>query len=153
MGRYDANKFSAGDTGTTPRTKQNADVDALDVIAQGLLPEFTCTATEAVGDAVYVSAANTVTQAVCDSATTMPAIGIIQAKPSSTTCYVCFSGIVDGFTGLTPGAIYYVDETAGGITATKPTDTDPAYLNQVVGVAISTTELLVMNTIGYATEA
>jgi len=153
MGRYDANKWTAYDTGSTPRTKQNADVDALDVIAQGLLPEFACTATEAVGDAVYISAANTVTQAVCDSENALPAIGIIDNKPTGTTCQVRFSGIVDGFTGLTTGAIYYVSDTAGEITATKPTDTDPAYFNQVIGVAISTTELLVINTLGYAIEA
>lgn len=46
-------------------------------------------------------------------------------------------GIITGFTGLTPGALYYLSATAGGITTTKPT----SGIVQAVGVAISSTSL------------
>lgn len=46
-------------------------------------------------------------------------------------------GIITGFTGLTPGALYYLSATAGSITTTKPT----SGIVQAVGVAISSTSL------------
>lgn len=46
-------------------------------------------------------------------------------------------GIITGFTGLTPGALYYLSATAGSITTAKPT----SGIVQAVGVAISSTSL------------
>lgn len=53
---------------------------------------------------------------------------------------VYFEGTITGLTGLTIGATYFLDDaTAGGITATAPVGTNK--LRQVVGTAISATEL------------
>jgi len=46
------------------------------------------------------------------------------------------AGIVDGFSGLTAGAVYYLSTTAGAITATPPTNV------VMVGIALSSTQLL-----------
>jgi len=51
---------------------------------------------------------------------------------------VQFSGIVDGFTGLTAGEKYYLQDTAGTIGTTKGT------YEVLVGFAISTTQILIM---------
>lgn len=50
---------------------------------------------------------------------------------------VQFTGVVSGFTGLSEGEDYYVQDTAGTIATTKGT------YETKVGVAISTTELLI----------
>lgn len=47
-------------------------------------------------------------------------------------------GLSGGRTGLTPGAIYYLSATAGGITTTKPT----SGIVQQVGVALNSTTLI-----------
>lgn len=47
-------------------------------------------------------------------------------------------GLSGGRTGLTPGHIYYLSATAGGITTTKPT----SGIVQQVGVALNSTTLL-----------
>lgn len=53
---------------------------------------------------------------------------------------VHFEGTITGLSGLTIGATYFLDDaTAGGITATAPVGTNK--LRQVVGTAISATEL------------
>ena len=49
-----------------------------------------------------------------------------------------FNGIVKGFSGLTEGARYYVSDTAGLISTSKGT------YEVLVGIAISTTELLII---------
>jgi hypothetical protein len=49
-------------------------------------------------------------------------------------------GKLTGLSGLTPGATYYLDTTAGGITATPPSGS--GNLVQEVGIAVSATELL-----------
>ena len=52
---------------------------------------------------------------------------------------VRFDGTITGLSGLTPGAIYYLSETAGAITLTPVAGTGKVH--QVVGYAISATEL------------
>lgn len=101
----------------------------------------TCTATEAVGNAIYVSAVDTVAQADATNEIKMPAIGIVVNKPSSITCYVVTHGLVSGLSGLTAGSRYFVSETAGAITTTAPTTSGSVV--QEIGVALSTTELIV----------
>lgn len=51
---------------------------------------------------------------------------------------VTTNGIVGGFSGLTVGSIYYVQDTAGSIGTTPGTNKIP------VGVAISTTQILII---------
>lgn len=48
-------------------------------------------------------------------------------------------GYITGLSGLTPGATYFLSDTAGEITATAPTSS--GYLRQVVGIAINETTL------------
>lgn len=61
----------------------------------------------------------------------------ITSATQGQTVYVQTDGIVDGFTGLTKGANYYVQETAGTIGTTV------APIEILVGQAISTTQLLI----------
>lgn len=49
-------------------------------------------------------------------------------------------GLITGLSSLTPGAIYYLDTTGGGITATAPSAAGNVV--QEVGIALSATELL-----------
>ena len=53
---------------------------------------------------------------------------------------VVLVGIVSGFTGLTPNSTYYVQDTIGTIGTTPGSTSIP------VGVAISTTEILIDRT-------
>ena len=75
-------------------------------------------------------------------ATTVP-LGLVSDKPTLTTATVIYAGEVPGFVGLLPGIRYYLS-TLGAISATPP---DPQLdVGQVllqVGIAISTTTLLV----------
>jgi len=105
------------------------------------VPGLTCLSGDAVGDWVYISGASTVAKADADAPLT-PAIGVIVSKETTTSCTVRVSGLMTGLTGLTAGSIHYLSATAGAITATAP-----AAPNAIpVGVAVSTTSLLVMPT-------
>ena len=59
-----------------------------------------------------------------------------EAKSVGESVLVQIAGIVEGFSGLTPGADYYISNTPGQISST------PGTYPFVVGVAISSTELL-----------
>lgn len=107
---------------------------------------LTCLSGDAVGDAVYISAANTVAKADADDTAKIPAVGLIVSKQSSTSCTVRFNGLVTGLTSLTAGAIYYLSATAGAITATAPT----APYAAPIGLAVSTTTLFVFGSLGTA---
>lgn len=54
------------------------------------------------------------------------------------TARIISSGIMAGFTGLTPGAIYYLSDTAGAISSSAGTN------SVKIGRAVSTTELLIV---------
>jgi hypothetical protein len=57
---------------------------------------------------------------------------------------VKLTGIMSGFTGLTPGADYYLDpSTAGGITSTSPTLLSGAQALTRVGFALTSTTLYI----------
>lgn len=72
------------------------------------------------------------------SATSSAFVGFVITNTSANaTATVQTSGVVSGFSGLTPGAIYYVQDTAGTIGTTVGT------METKVGMAISATELLI----------
>jgi len=124
-------------------SEDNYSIGVVRGIGQPSLRAFTCTATEAVRDAVYVSAANTVAQAQSDDAAPAKArvVGIILAKESATSCIVGTDGaVIGGFMGLTVGSAYYLQTTAGALGTGKPTAPDPIV---PVGIAVSTTAMLV----------
>lgn len=104
---------------------------------------YNCPATVAVLDAVYISAPGTVDKANATS-TTQLAVGIVISKPSAVTAEVLHCGVSTGWVGLTSGAIYYLDTSPGLITSTAPTN--PGNAVQTVGIATSTTTLLVLGT-------
>ena len=102
---------------------------------------LTCGASVNLNDAVAITAADTVEQAEADNAARRPAAGIVVSKPTATSCIIRYSGELAGFTGLTPGATYYLDVTPGGITLTPPSGGGD--VRQVVGAALNTTTLIV----------
>jgi len=93
-----------------------------------------------VTEVVYISAADTVKKADADAAGTADGVAFATATvAASASGLYQMHGVLGGFAGLTAGSKYYVSATAGAITSTKPT-TNPCF----VGVAISTTELMIM---------
>jgi hypothetical protein len=67
-------------------------------------------------------------------------VGGSQNVSADDSVSVTTGGIVAGFSGLTIGDIYYVDSTAGAITATKPSTNAFA-----IGIAVSATQVLVFH--------
>lgn len=96
---------------------------------------FNCTATEQIGDAIFVFGADSVRQANASNMSTMKVVGIISEKLTTTTVRIILSGEVTGFTGLTPGATYYASTTPGQLS------TIPSLIEQEVGVAIDANTL------------
>lgn len=98
--------------------------------------------TVSVQDAVYVSSSDTVSQAnATGSIGKLPTIGICIEKPDASTAKVQLAGEVSIMTGLTPGAVYFLDRTSGQITANISSHTTGDTL-QIIGVAKSTTVLV-----------
>jgi len=97
-----------------------------------------------IADAVYVSAASTVSQADASSPIGQNlTIGICIAKPTPTTATVQFAGEAAVFSGtLTAGNTYYLDTTAGQITnSVAGHGTGDAI--QIVGVAKDANTLII----------
>jgi hypothetical protein len=104
------------------------------------LNPYTISGAMSVGDAVYLvpGSALTVARADANDAAKRPPIGIV-AGISGSTAQVAGSGAVaSGLVGLTVGAVYYLDTSPGGITTTVP-----ASDIYILGVAISTSQILV----------
>lgn len=95
------------------------------------------------GEAVYLSAADTARKAQANAAGTARTVAFATATiVNATTGVYQTSGALGGFAGLTAGAVYYLSAaTPGAITVTAPS-TLGQYV-QEVGVALSTTELLI----------
>ena len=108
------------------------------------LPDFADTALTYTGalaltNLVYLVSGTAVARADSGSGGTMPAIGVVTSlNATALTCEVATSGIVGGFSGLTPGDIYYA-HTSGTIATT------PGTVVQAIGVAISATQLQLFN--------
>lgn len=102
---------------------------------------FACTITELVGDAVYISASDTVAQADATTEATGPVVGFIVEKPTATTCRVVYGGLLTGLSGLVAGTKYYLRLTPGEITSTSPSN--PGEVSQKVGIAKNATSLFI----------
>lgn len=95
----------------------------------------------AIRDVVYISAADNVTPCDNDSDVASYAIGFATAAALATDpVEIQSAGILGGFSGLTPGAPYFLDGTAGLITATLPPGNSGKNIVRV-GFAKSATEL------------
>ena len=100
---------------------------------------FTCAASVVIGDWVVASqTASEQVEAVGNNTYSDLVIGAVCDKPSTTTCNVAVSGVIDGYSGLTQGKRVFIG--ASGL----PTTTKPATGNlQVVGTAISASKILI----------
>lgn len=95
-------------------------------------------------DAVYISAADTVSKAQGDADATRDVIGFATAAQGTigNPVIVRSGGVLEGFSSLTAGARYYLSAaTAGAITATPPTSSGSSVVS--VGFAKSTTALAI----------
>ena len=103
--------------------------------------EYTAGEAIAAGDAVYISAANTVSLADTSSETTSRIIGIAGAAiANGAQGKICSDGVVSGLSGLTAGSRYFQDPaTPGALTTTAPTGSGESIVQ--VGFAKSATEL------------
>lgn len=64
---------------------------------------------------------------------------VLQGYVAPAVADVYFEGVITGLSGLTAGLTYYLDTTAGGVTATAPSGSGD--MVQRIGVAISATEI------------
>lgn len=83
---------------------------------------------------------NLASMADASSVSTADAIGFAKGGVlNGQVVSICSEGVLDGFSGLTPNARYFLSETPGAITTTPPS-TDEAVIVQV-GYAKSTTQM------------
>lgn len=109
--------------------------------AERVCNEYTAGEAIAAGDAVYISAANTVSLADASVELSSRIIGIAGAAiANGAQGKICSDGLVAGLSGLTPGARYFQDPaTPGALTTTVPTGSGESLVQ--VGFAKSATEL------------
>jgi len=104
---------------------------------QGVGGVYHCAASISIGKAVYVYNNDSITLADASAVGTMPAIGIVIAKPSDSRAIVQFVGEVDFGTALfVAGAPYFLANVAGDLAAA------PGVIPQRVGTAKSTSVLI-----------
>jgi len=111
-----------------------------DTIAQKVCNDYTADEILIIVDALYISAADNVSKADASAESTARLMGFAAAAAADTTTVsVCSEGLLGGFSALTPGATYFLSETAGLITTTPPSTDDSAVVQ--VGYAKSATEI------------
>ena len=79
-----------------------------------------CTASEAVGDPVYLDSSGFLRTADASTFSKSKVVGFIVSKASPTTCVVRISGTIT-LSGLTPGVPYFLGIAPTTLTATPPT--------------------------------
>ena len=89
--------------------------------------------------AVYISGADAFGLANATDGT-KPAVGFVKTV-SATVGEIVIFGVLDGFVGLTPGSVYYLDSSDGAITITSPSSAGT--IKQKVGRALSVSKLMV----------
>jgi len=96
-----------------------------------------------VGDAVYITAADTIDLADASDPAKRPMIGLVVLKPTPITAVVRYLGEVGGFAALTPNGRYWLsDSVPGALTATRPTAVGSDA--QLVAVARNATTLVLL---------
>jgi hypothetical protein len=94
----------------------------------------------AIVDALYISAASTVSLASATAATQSRLIGFAAASAASgASVGVVSEGVLPGFSGLTPASRYYLDDAPGTISTSVPTGTGKTIVQ--CGYARSASEL------------
>lgn len=109
-----------------------------------------CPAYVAIDDLVYVTGPSIAGLVQVDrvditNSATMPAIGIVTEKVTTTRCKVVVVGEVNPSITLTPGKRYFASST-GAITVTVPTPSGPGAqaMVQAIGYAIDTDRLMML---------
>jgi hypothetical protein len=108
-----------------------------------------CFSTDAVGDAVYIMGDKVgdtfqVTKVDINNIATVPAIGIILLKESSTSCIVQTAGIMVGiYTGRTPHKPQFIGLDAKLYETPPAEPTSGRRAVQIVAQALSTSDLLI----------
>ncbi len=139
--------------GTTGEIEQLQAGDTIDVTTssnQVFIAQNATGAALTIGQAVYISAANTVEAALADNVTTSGVVGLVAdaSIADGANGYILTDGTlvstdwiaVVGATTLTAGSVYFLsDTTAGELTTTVPTA--PGSFVTRVGTAINTTTL------------
>lgn len=117
-----------------------ADKSKLDGIASGV----SITAGEAIGAGkfVYIASDGKAYLAGYSSADTAASLYVLDAIASGTSGYAYQDGTNTALSGLTPGAIYALG-TSGGIALASTLTATSGTLLQIIGTAISTTNLAV----------
>lgn len=100
-----------------------------------------CSISESVGDAVYLSAQNTVARANATTSVTAPVIGFIVEKPTASSCVVQTEGEFTYPSTLVAKTTYYLNTVSGAITSTPPSSTGNVI--QELGTTLNTTKLLI----------
>lgn len=134
----------AGNAGDIPALDSNGKLD-VSVLPTGVGPNVkVILASENISAGKYVNIydnAGTPNVRLADNSNSREAHGFVKdAVTSGNNATVYFEGTNDDLSGLTPGARQYL-ATAGGVTATPPTFGGGAQISQLVGTAISATEI------------
>lgn len=134
----------AGDAGEIVALDSSGKID-VSVLPTGVGPNVkVILASENIGAGKYVNIYdNTGTENVrlADNSNSREAHGfLLDAVTSGNNATVYFEGTNNDLSGLTPGARQFLG-TAGGVTATPPTFAGGAQISQLVGTAISATEI------------
>ena len=134
----------AGDAGNIPALDSNGKLD-VSVLPTGVGPNVkVILASENIGAGKYVNVydnTGTANVRLADNSNSREAHGFVKdAVTSGNNATVYFEGTNDDLSGLTPGARQFL-ATAGGVTATPPTSGGGAQISQLVGTAISATEI------------
>lgn len=130
--------------GDIPALDSNGKLD-VSVLPTGVGPNVkVILASENIGAGKYVNIydnAGTPNVRLADNSNSREAHGFVKdAVTSGSNATVYFEGTNDDLSGLTPGARQYLG-TAGGVTVTPPTFGGGAQISQLVGTAISATEI------------
>jgi hypothetical protein len=101
---------------------------------------FTCTATELIREAVYLTSTGEVRQSDASDQNKMPVHGVIKSKPSSTTCILVKLGEVDGYSGLTPDTYLFASAIVPGALSTSP-PTGVGDVRQIVADVLTSSKI------------
>jgi len=126
----------------------DADIGGTLVIGKAFAQEYSCQdcALLKPGLLVYITKDKEVALASSAQEATAPAIGVVLGVDENQVT-VAIGGSVDMFKGLVAGTRYYLAQEQGMITA-KPM----AFIHQIIGIAQSSTELLIQPNFEYRIE-